>query len=146
MNPKDFNRLYAIFERFHSASPRWPAILVHLIDQCDGFIEDFTLHETKTSSHLILKTSELLKSLPDSVSDDELTALLAQEFEGLYFHVIGNEERWSSLEESYSDYKKRIPRFEDISVIDTPHADYEDSFRYIGQLLGNGKYHSGRVQ
>lgn len=147
MNSKDFNELCAIFERFPSASRRWPAIVLHLIERCDGFIEDFTLNETKTSSHLVLKTGELLQTLPDNAGDSELTDLLAQEFEGLYFNAVGHDCRWNSLTESYTDYKKRIQRFQDMSVIETPHANYTDSYKYISLLLGNNHpLQLGRLQ
>ena len=146
MNSSEFNRLCTILERFESASPRWTAILVHLFQRCDGFIEDFTLHETTTCTHLILKTSELLKSLPDHAGDAELAQLLAQEFEGWYFTAIGSEERWNSLVESYSHYKKRIPKLNDLSVTTKPHAAYDQSFRYINDLLSGAQSPQGFCQ
>lgn len=141
MNAKDFNRLCTIFMRFTSASPRWPAILMHLIDRCDGFVEDFTLNETQTAAHLLDKTEALLQRLPDSAQDREITELLAQEFEGLYLtaisHHVSHNDLWNSLIESYTDYKRRVRRVADISVTSEPHAPIEQSRNYIATLLGS---------
>ncbi|MBP7257908.1 MAG: hypothetical protein KA993_00060 [Neisseria sp.] len=137
MNTNDFNRLCRIFMRFTAASPRWPAILVHLIDRCDGFVEDFTLNEIQTASHLLDKTEELLQSLPNSANDLELIELLAQEFEGLYLTAVSRNELWNSLTESYANYKQRVRKVADIGVTSEPHVPIEQSRRYLSNLLGN---------
>lgn len=136
MNPTDFNRLCAILERFETASPRWPAILVHLIDRCDGFFEEYTFNDIRTSDYLISKTEELLKHLPNTACDRDLTELIANEFEGFYLTVVANKELWNSLVESYIGYKKRVHRISDIAVSSEPHVPVEKSREYIFNMLG----------
>ena len=69
MDNYHFNQLCFSLERFDKASPRWSGILLSMLHQCEGFIEQYTLNETSTEAFLVEKTTSLLEQLPVTATD-----------------------------------------------------------------------------
>lgn len=121
MDNYHFNQLCFSLERFDKVSPRWSGILLSMLHQCEGFIEQYTLNETSTEAFLVEKTTSLLEQLPVTATDEHIADLLSREFEGCYFIAQTPNGNWNSLNEPFCEFYRYCPNA-NLYISDQPHA------------------------
>lgn len=128
-------------ERFSRLSPAFKQRAFQWINRCDGFLLDMEfIDEDITVKYLIDKLTPLLSGLPDDCSPEMFCQILAQEFEGLYFHSVGTDVSgqktyWNSLKEDYQSFKNMSQTRVINYHLDRPHASPEDVVQWMNTEL-----------
>lgn len=110
---------------YPSLSPAWADVLGNWLKQFNYYVLDYN-NTPADENRLLEQLSLLIENCDSSITDIELSALLANEFEGLYWHCIcyDHKEHWSSIKEPYLKFKARhLGDDVDQLILDTTHEN-----------------------
>lgn len=133
-NDQHFLKLKAKLDNYHQISTVYCKVIWQWIIRFDGFLFDMELLvKDETREELVDKTVSLLKQLDASASGEDLITLLSHEFEGLYYRAQYQKMVWNSLDETYSEFSKRVHAEAIHLIVDQPHAHSDQVFKWLSK-------------
>ena len=136
MHDDPFEPLARALNRLPQLSSHWFSILKNWITRCEGFLDDAYFYTSDpTATHLIQQTVLLLESLPATVTDDQLSQRLADDFEGLFLSAHSHGHHWDSTKMPYTAFRQQSWGIPDNLIDTVAHCPSANGYSWLIQQL-----------